>query len=166
MVRVELAAPSFEGIAVVDRHLVHLSWQQIHEDKSLILSFDPIPGPAHSPDYLIAVHNAVARRSWPHTRVAVVWRNDASATLDWANRRPAAGGPGALAFPLIADPDGRIAALYGLGDSDQEALWGQFLIDSSGIIRQTTVSGFPICASVDELLRISQTIGCLTLAGQ
>lgn len=166
MVRVDLAAPSFEGSAVVDRHLVELNWQQIHENKSLILSFDPIPGPVHSPDYLIAVHNAVARRSWPHTRVAVVWRNDASATLDWVNRHPAAGGPGALAFPLIVDPDGRIAALYGLGDSDHAPLWGQFLIDSSGIIRQATVSGFPVCASVDELLRISQTIGCLTVAGR
>jgi peroxiredoxin 2/4 len=165
MVRVGLAAPPFDGSAAVDRHLVQLSWQQIHEDKSLILSFDPIPGPVHSPDYLIAVNNAVARWSWPHTRMAVVWRNDASATLDWVNRHPAAGGPGDLAFPLIADPDGRIAALYGLVDPDHEPLWGQFLIDSSGIIRQATVSGFPVCGGVDELLRIIQAIGCLTTVG-
>ena len=37
-------------------------------------------------------------------------------------------------------------------------LWGQFLIDPSGIIRHVTVSGFPIYAGVDELLRIIQAV--------
>ena len=37
MVRVGLAAPQFDGNAVVDGHLVQLSWQQMHEDKTLVL---------------------------------------------------------------------------------------------------------------------------------
>ena len=59
-------------------------------------------------------------------------------------------------FPLLADPDGRIAALYGLGATGQPPLWGQFLIDLSGILRQMRVGAFPDWAGVDELLRIIQ----------
>ena len=159
MVGVGLAAPHCDGLAVVHRRLVPLRWQQVHQDKTLVLLFDPIDSTAHSPEYLIAVSNAVARRSRPHSRVAVVWRNDAQATLAWANRPPSAGGPGALAFPLIADPAGHIAALYDLLAAGRTPLWGQFLIDPAGIIRQVAVSAFPVCASVDELLRIIQAIG-------
>jgi peroxiredoxin (alkyl hydroperoxide reductase subunit C) len=162
MVRVGLAAPHFDGTAVVDGHLVQLRWQQVHEDKTLVLLFDPIDGAAHSPEYLIAVSNAVARLSRPHANLAVVWRNDAHETLAWANRPPSKGGPGALAFPLIADPDGCIAALYDLLVAGSTPLWGQFLIDPAGIIRQLAVSGIPVCAGVDELLRIIEAVGGLT----
>jgi alkyl hydroperoxide reductase subunit AhpC len=159
MVGVRTAAPHFDGPAVVDGRLVQLRWQQVHEDKTLVLLFDPIDGTAHSPEYLIAVCNAVARLSRPHTKVAVVWRNDAHATLAWANCPRSEGGPGALAFPLIADPAGHIAALYDLLAAGRTPLWGQFLINPAGIIRQVAVSGFPVWASVDDLLRIIQAIG-------
>jgi peroxiredoxin (alkyl hydroperoxide reductase subunit C) len=158
MVGVGLAAPQFDGSAVVGGHLVQLSWQQVHEDKTLVLLFDPIEGAAHSPEYLVAVSNAVTQLGEPHTKVAVVWRNDPHGTLAWANRPRAEGGPGALAFPLIPDPHCHIAGLYGLLTAGRMPLWGQFLIDPSGIIRQVAVSSFPICAGVDELLRIIQAV--------
>ena len=44
MVVVGQAAPQFDGSGVVDGHLVQLSWQQVHEDKTLILLFDPFEG--------------------------------------------------------------------------------------------------------------------------
>src|SRR5207249_1050459 len=108
MIRVGSAAPHFDGVAVVDGHLVRLSWEQLHEDRTLVLLFVPADGPARLPEYPIAVGNAVARLDRPHVRLAVVWRNDPDETLAWADRPRSAGGPGALAFPLIADPDGRI----------------------------------------------------------
>jgi peroxiredoxin (alkyl hydroperoxide reductase subunit C) len=160
MVRVGLAAPRFDCMAVVDGHLVELHWQQLHEDKTLVLLFDPIDGTAHSPEYLIAVSNAVARRSRPHTKVAVVWRNDPHEALAWANRPPSEGGPGALAFPLIADPAGHIAELYDPLTAGRTPLWHRFLIDPAGKIRQAAVSSFPVYACVDDLLRIIQATGC------
>jgi len=104
------------------------------------------------------VSNAVMRLGGPHAKVAVVWHNDPHGTLAWANRPCAEGGPGALAFPLIPDPHCRIASLYGLRTPSRTPLWGQFLIDPSGIIRQVAVTGFPICTGVDELLRIIQAV--------
>jgi peroxiredoxin (alkyl hydroperoxide reductase subunit C) len=159
MIRVGSAAPHFDGTAVIEGRLVPLRWQQLHEDRALLLLFDPIDGSAHSPEYLVAVSNAVARRCWPHTKVAVVWRNAPSATLAWANRPPREGGPGALAFPLIADPAGRIAALYDPSSADVP-LWHRFLIDPAGSVRQAAVSSFPASASVDDLMRLIEAIGC------
>jgi peroxiredoxin (alkyl hydroperoxide reductase subunit C) len=160
MVGVGRAAPQFDGSAVVDGQLVQISWQQVHEDKTLVLLFDPIEDAAHVPEYLVAVSNAVTRMGEPHAKVAVVWRSDAHGTLAWANRPRAEGGPGALAFPLIPDPHCRIAGLYGLLTAGRMPLWGQFLIDPSGIIRQVAVSAFPICAGVDEMRRIIEAVSC------
>ena len=158
MVGMGATAPQFDGSAVVDGHLVQLSWQQVHENKTLVLLFDPIEGASHLPEYLVAVSNAVTRLGEPRAKVAVIWRNDLQGTLAWVNRPRAEGGPGALAFPLIPDPHCRIAGMYGLLTAGRIPLWGQFLIDPSGIIRQVAVSGFPICAGVDELLRGIQAV--------
>jgi peroxiredoxin (alkyl hydroperoxide reductase subunit C) len=166
MVRVGSAAPHFDGAAVVDGRLVRLNWHQVHEDRTLILLFDPIGGTSGPPEYPVAVSNALARLGGRHARVAVVWRNNPDALLAWANSPRAAGGPGALAFPLVADPDSRIAALYGLSDSGREPLWGRFVIDPSGIVRQAVVSGFPAWAGVDDLLEIIRTIDSATPAGR
>jgi peroxiredoxin (alkyl hydroperoxide reductase subunit C) len=165
MVGVGLAAPHFDGSAVADGHLVELSWQQVHEGKTLVLLFDPIDGKTHSPEYLVAVSNAVTRLGEPHAKVAVVWRNDPHETLAWVERPRAEGGSGALAFPLIADPDGRIAGLYGLLTTGRTPLWGQFLIDPAGIIRHAAVRSFPVGTSVDELLRMIRTVSSPADAG-
>jgi peroxiredoxin (alkyl hydroperoxide reductase subunit C) len=159
MVRVGLAAPHFDGTAVVAGRLVRLSWQQLHEDKTLVLLFDPVSGPAHFPEYLVAVSNAVVRLGQPDARVAIVWSASPQETLAWTNRSRAVGGGGVLAFPLIADPESRIASLYELRPPGATALWGRFLIDPAGIIREMAVSDFPVWAGVDELLRIIHAVG-------
>lgn len=159
MIRVGSPAPQFDATAVVDGRLVSLRWQQVHEDKTLVLLFDPVHGEEHSPDYLMAVSNAVARRTRPHARVAVVWHHDAHAVLAWANRPAAEGGPGILAFPLIVDPVGHIAARYGLSPAARLPIWGQVFIDPAGVIRQVAVTGVPVYAGIDDLLRTIEAIG-------
>ena len=69
MVGVGATAPQFDGSAVVDGHLVQLSWQQVHENKTLVLLFDPIEGASHLPEYLVAVSNAVTRLGEPRAKV-------------------------------------------------------------------------------------------------
>lgn len=159
MIRVGSPAPPFDGTAVVDGRLVSMRWQQMHEDKTLVLLFDPVHGTEHSPDYLMAVSNAVARRVRPNARVAVIWRHDAHAALAWANRPAAEGGPGVLAFPLIVDPAGHIAAKYGLSPPALAPIWSQIFIDPAGVIRQVVVTGVPVYPSIDDLLRTIQAIG-------
>lgn len=152
MLSVGLTAPRFDCSAVVAGHLVRLAWQQVHENKTLILLFDAIDDTLHAAEDWVRVSNSVARLSHQRARVAVVCRNDLNEILGWMNR-PHPGGPQDLSFPLIVDADGRIAALYELPTDGRRPVWGQFLIDAAGIIRQTVFSGFPLCPSAEELLR-------------
>src|SRR5439155_9110302 len=135
MVRVGVAAPRFDCCAVVEGRPARLDWGRLHDNKTLVLLFDPAGG-AHPAEYLIAVGNAVARAAGPIARVAVVCRNDPDEALAWANRPRADGGPGALAFPLLIDPAGRVAALYDLLGDGRTPLWGPVVIDPAAIVRQ------------------------------
>jgi alkyl hydroperoxide reductase subunit AhpC len=165
MVRVGVAAPRFDCCAVVGGRLARLDWGGLHDNKTVVLLFDPAGGTAHLAGYLIAVGNAVARAAGPIARVAVVCRSDPDEALAWANRPRADGGPGALAFPLLVDPAGRVAALYDLLGDGRTPLWGRVVIDPAGIVRQAAVGGFTIYPGVDELLRCIRAVGTPAEAG-
>jgi alkyl hydroperoxide reductase subunit AhpC len=157
MLRVGLAAPHFDCSAVVAGRLVRLGWRQVHENKALVLLFDSLDAQIHASDDLLAVSNAVMRLSHQRVKAAVICRNDLGDILAWINDPTRCSED--VAFPLIVDPEGRIAALYGVQADGRLPVWGQFLIDSSGVIRQAAVSGFPICPSVEELLRSIRASG-------
>jgi hypothetical protein len=155
MLGVGFAAPHFDCTAVVGGHLVRLRWEQVYDDRPLVLLFGSLGGPAGSSDPLVAL---VTAEGLPPANVAVVCRNDPDDVLAWASG-PSESGPGALVFPLIADPDGRIASLYGLAAAGWGLTWGHFVIDASDIIREVGVSDFPDWPGVQELLRSVRASG-------
>src|SRR5215470_8126419 len=107
MLGVGFAAPHFDCTAVVGGHLVRLRWEQVYDHRPLVLLFGSLGGTPRS-DPLVAL---VTAAGLPRANVAVVCPNDLYDVLAWANGPPSESAP---AFPLIADPDGRIASLYGL----------------------------------------------------
>ncbi len=153
MVRVGLSAPRFDCQTVVKGNLVQCRWHQVHENKRLVLLFDSLARATHSREHLIALSNAVEQLRGLPAKLAVVCRDRVKEVLTWANRPSREGGPGNLAFPLIVDSDDRVAWLYDLLQADGKMLWGQFLIDSHGIVRQMAVSCFPFDASVEALVQ-------------
>jgi peroxiredoxin (alkyl hydroperoxide reductase subunit C) len=159
MIQVGSPAPQFDGSAVIERRQVRLRWEQIHENRTLILMFDAFDGTAWSLDQLVAVGNTLTRPDRPRANVALICHNDLFDILAWAGRRTSEGGPGAVTFPLIADPDGHIAALYGLCGVDRGPLRGHCLIDSSGTVRELAVSDFSLAPGVEELIRSIQATG-------
>jgi len=142
MANVGSAAPPFDCTAVVAGRLVRLGWRQVHDNTPLVLLFDSIGGPARSPDHVVAVFGAVAGSA----RVAAVCRDDPDELLARSGGVPAA-------VPLIVDPDGRIAALYGLRPAGTGPLRGHVLIDAAGTVRQAAASDFPAAPDIGELLR-------------
>src|SRR5262249_40303184 len=148
MLGVGFAAPHFDCTAVVGGHLVRLRWEQVHDNRPLVLLFGSLGGTAGSSDPLAAL---VAAAGLQRASVAVVCRNDLYAVLAWANRPRSESGPGAPALPLIADPVGRIASLYGLAAPGRGPTWGQFVIDPSDVIRVAGVSDFPYWPGVVDL---------------
>jgi alkyl hydroperoxide reductase subunit AhpC len=155
MLGVGFAAPHFDCTAVVGGHLVRLRWEQVHDNRPLILLFGSLGGTAGSSDSLVALVTGAGR---PRANVAVVCRNDLYDVLAWAKTRTSERGPGAPACPLIADPDGRIASLYGLA-AGRGPVWGHFIIDASDIIREAGVSEFPSWPGAAELLRSVRASG-------
>ena len=145
---VGFAAPHFDCTAVVSGQFVRLQWEQLHNSRALVLLFGSLGGTAGQYDPLVAL---VTTAGLPRANVVVICRNDLHDVLAWANGPPPGSGPGATAFPLIADPNGLIASLYGLATVGPT--WGHFVIDPSGIIREAGVSDFPYWPDLEELLR-------------
>ena len=151
MLRVGFAAPHFDCTAVVGGHLVRLRWEQVHDNRPLVLLFGSLGNTSGSDDPLVALVTAARLL---RANVAVVCRNDLYDVLAWANGPPSENAP---AFPLIADPDGRIASLYDLAAGGPT--WGHFVIDPSDVIREAGVSDFPYWPGVEELLRSVRASG-------
>jgi hypothetical protein len=156
MLRVGCAAPHFDCTAVVGGRLVRLRWEQVHDNRPLVLLFGSLGGTAGSDDPLVAL---VTAAGLPCANVAVVCRNAPDDVLARANAPPSESSPGAPVFPLIADPAGRIAALYGLAAAGRDPKWGHFVIDPSDTIREAGVSDFPYWPGVEELLRSVRASG-------
>jgi alkyl hydroperoxide reductase subunit AhpC len=149
MLTVGSPAPPFDCCAVVAGRLTRLTWRQIHDGRPLVLLFDALDGTALSPAHLDALSVALTRAR-PRARLAVVCAGGLAEALAWAERPP---GAAAQSCPLLVDPLGRVALLYGLRGDDGRPLWAQVIIDRLGVVRQTTASGFPVCAGVEETLR-------------
>jgi alkyl hydroperoxide reductase subunit AhpC len=158
MVMVGVAAPKFDCRAIDRGVLRRLRWQQVHENKTLLLLFQSHLSTAEGVAELLAL-NQTSRRMRPlWAKVAVVCRAPLSELRPWLQEPDAYEQPEPLAFPLIVDADGSLAWLYDLVDADGRTLWGRFLIDRTGIVRQTAVSCFPVAANAEDLVRNIQSV--------
>tara|TARA_R110000850_G_scaffold55417_19_gene131116 strand:- start:1410 stop:1901 length:492 start_codon:yes stop_codon:yes gene_type:complete len=151
-------APSFDCSAVVDHDVVELTWNQLHQRRTLVLHFDSIENYAALPDDLVALSHSLGDFVRIRANVAVVCRDHFSEILEWANRSADEGGPGEIRFPLVVDSDNQIASIYDILNAEGCALWGHIIIDPAGKVRQIAMSFFPVSLKVDELIRCVTSI--------
>jgi len=159
MLRPGQAAPTFDCSAIVDREVVKLSWNQLHEGRTIVFRFDSVEdGTAWRDD--LAVLNKSAEDFDRHlAKVAVVCRDDVFEILQWANRTADEEGSSEMAFVMIADSDARIASTYDMLDADGCALRGHVVVDPVGKVRMIAKSSFHVGPNVDELIRCVASIG-------
>ena len=158
MVMVGVAAPKFDCRAVVRGVLRRLRWQQMHENKTLLFLFESHLSTTEEVAELLALNQATVRMRPLWAKVAVVCRAPSSELRPWLQEPDAYEQPEPLAFPLIVEADGSLAWLYDLVDADGRTLWGRFLIDHTGIVRQKAVSCFPVATNVEDLVRNIQSV--------
>jgi alkyl hydroperoxide reductase subunit AhpC len=151
MVNIGILAPRFSGTALVRGNLQRLRWRDIHQGKTLLLLFDAHAARAGTD--LPVLNQAAVRLRSLHANLAVVCRPPLGETTAWATERIAQ-----LSWPLILDPEDDLASRYDLVDPDGKAFWGQFIIDSSGIVRQSEVCGCHLPADVEEMVRFVQAV--------
>lgn len=74
---------------------------------------------------------------------------------EWLSTAPSAGGVGPLQFPLGSDPDGVVAAKYGVWVPGKEvSARGMFLIDPEGILQYVVIHNLNVGRTPDEVLRV------------
>ncbi len=147
-------APKFDCKAVVNREIVDLSWDKLHDGKWLVLFFYPLDFTFVCPTEIIAYSDAADRFSKLGAKAAAISVDSQYSHLAWVNTPRDKGGLGDMAIPLIADLDKSIARSYDVLIDAGIALRGLFVIDPKGIIRHATINDLPVGRNVDETLRV------------
>ena len=85
----------------------------------------------------------------------------------WINTPKAQGGIAGVDYPIVADLNKTIARDYDvLMESEGIAYRGLFLIDREGIVRHQTVNDLPLGRSVEEALRMLDSLIYFELNGE
>jgi len=147
-------APQFDCKAVVNREIVDLTWNKLHDGKWLVLFFYPLDFTFVCPTEIIAYGDAQERFSKLGAKAAAISVDSHFSHLAWVNMPRAQGGLGDLKIPLISDLNKSIAASYDVLLDAGVALRGLFIIDPKGIIRHATINDLGVGRSVDETLRV------------
>lgn len=149
-------APQFSATAVANGEIVNLTWDQIHENKWLVLFFYPLDFTFVCPTEIIAFSEAASKFEEIGAKIVGISVDSQYTHLAWTQTERAKGGLGKINFPLIADLNKKIAKKYDVLLKGGVALRGMFLIDPKGIVRQATVNDLPVGRNVDEALRLIQ----------
>lgn len=157
MLRVGNSAPKFDCTAVVEHEVVHLSWDQVHDNKTLVLLFDSIDNYIAQPDGLAALSSASERFESLRCKLAVICSDESFEILTGMHRLAAELGSRPIGFPMIVDADNRIASMYDMLSADGP-LWGQVIADSIAKVRSIAVGSIPVGPNVDELIRCVASI--------
>jgi peroxiredoxin (alkyl hydroperoxide reductase subunit C) len=171
-------APSFKATAVVNggEFEENFSLDQYLGKKHVLFFFYPLDFTFVCPTELLAFQKRI--KEFEERNVAVVGCSIDSKFSHWAwlNTAQNDGGIEGVQYPLVADVNKTIATNYGvlagtfgydendlltwvgnLGE-DAVAYRGTFLIDKEGIVRHQAVNDLPLGRSVDEALRMIDSL--------
>ena len=122
------------------------------------LIFYPANFTSVSPTELIRLSDRISEFRKLSTQILAVSVDSPFSHLHYLLSKRSQGGLGQLNYPLISDLNQRITHKYKLLSNDGLAFPGVFLIDKEGIIQYYTVNNLLCGRSVNELLRILQSI--------
>ncbi|NJK35929.1 MAG: peroxiredoxin [Oscillatoriales cyanobacterium SM2_2_1] len=157
--RVGMAAPDFEAIAVVDLEFRRLRFSRFRRDRHVVLLFYPLDFTFVCPTELAAFSDRHDEFDHLNTRILGISVDSHYAHLAWLQTPRTEGGIWGLAFPLVSDVTKGISRAYNVLDpAAGVALRGLFIIDPAGIVQHVTVNHLPFGRSVDETLRTLRAI--------
>ena len=150
-------APKFNAKAVVNKEIVDMTWEKLHEGKWLVLFFYPLDFTFVCPTELVAFSDKNEEFTKLNAKLAAVSVDSHYTHLAWVNTPRNKGGIADLKYPLIADLNKSIARSYDvLLENAGIALRGLFIIDPKGIVRSAVINDLPVGRNVDEALRTIQ----------
>lgn len=150
-------APKFNAKAVLNKEIVDMTWEKLHEGKWLVLFFYPLDFTFVCPTELVAFSDKNEEFTKLNAKLAAVSVDSHYTHLAWVNTPRNKGGIADLKYPLIADLNKSIARSYDvLLENAGIALRGLFIIDPKGVVRSAVINDLPVGRNVDEALRTIQ----------
>jgi alkyl hydroperoxide reductase subunit AhpC len=151
-------APDFAADAVVGDEFKKIKLSD-YRGKYVILFFYPLDFTFVCPTEIIAFSDQVNDFHKLGAEIIGVSVDSKFSHLAWTNTPRKAGGLGKIGYPIISDLNKNIARSYGVLLEDAGvALRGLFLIDKEGIIRHALVNDLPLGRSIDEALRMLESL--------
>lgn len=152
-------APAFKAKAVEGRRILDNFSLEHFKGKYVVLFFYPLDFTFVCPTELHAFQERLEEFEKRGAQVIGCSVDSCYSHLAWVNTPKTQGGIEGVDYPIVADLNKTIARDYDvLLESEGIAYRGLFLIDREGIVRHQTVNDLPLGRSVDEALRMLDSL--------
>jgi len=151
-------APNFVSIGVFKKRLGRIRLSDYRGKKYVILLFYPANFTPVSPTELIALSDNISEFRKLSTQILAISIDSPFSHLQSLLVSRKEGGLANLKYPLISDLNQTITKDYKLLTEEGLALPGIFIIDKEGIIQYYTVNNLLCSRSINELIRILESI--------
>ena len=151
-------APNFVTVGVFKKRLGRIRLSDYRGKKYVMLIFYPANFTPVSPTELTALSDRISEFRKLSTQILAVSVDSPFSHLQSLLLSREEGGLANLNYPLISDLSQTITSDYKLLTEEGLALPGVFIIDKEGIIQYYTVNNLLCSRSINELIRILESI--------
>lgn len=158
LIQIGKRAPNFVTVGVFNNQLGKIRLSDYHGKKYVVLIFYPANFTSISLTELICLNDRISEFRKLSTQILAISADSPFSHLHYLFLKRTQNGLGKLNYPLISDSNKVIINKYKLLTNDGFSFPGLFIIDKEGIIQYYTVNNLLCGRSIDELLRILQSI--------
>jgi peroxiredoxin (alkyl hydroperoxide reductase subunit C) len=158
LIQIGKMAPNFITVGVYKNRLGKIRLSDYHGKKYVILLFYPANFTSVSSTELIELSDRISEFRKLSTQILGISVDSPFSHLHYLLSKRSQGGVNQLNYPLLSDLNQTITKKYKLLTDEGFALPGLFIIDKEGIIQYYTVNNLLCGRSINELLRILQSI--------
>ena len=158
LIQIGKRAPNFVTVGVFNNRLGKIRLSDYYGKKYVVLIFYPANFTSISPTELICLSDRISEFRKLSTQILAISTDSPFSHLHYLFLKRTEGGLGKLNYPLISDSNKVIINKYKLLTNDGFSFPGLFIIDKEGIIQYYTVNNLLCGRSIDELLRVLQSI--------
>ena len=151
-------APNFITIGGYKNRLGKIRLSDYHGKKYVVLVFYPANFTSVSPTELIQLSDRISEFRKLSTQILAISIDSPFSHLHYLLSKRSQGGLGQLNYPLVSDLNQTITNKYKVLTHDGLAFPGIFIIDKEGIIQYYTVNNLLCGRSINELVRVLQSI--------
>jgi len=158
LIQIGKRAPNFATVGVFKNRLGKVRLSDYYGKKYVILLFYPANFTSVSSTELIELSDRISEFRKLSTQILAISVDSPFSHLHYLLSKRNQGGVAQLNYPLVSDLSRTITKKYKLLTEDGFAFPGLFIVDKDGIIQYYVVNSLLCGRSVDELLRILQSI--------